>query len=97
MAAIMRAGVIGAGIFGGYHAEKWAGFPGVRFAAVYDSHPERARALAAKWGGEAFADIAAFLDAIDIVSIASPAVSHGSRALQARIQARRLGFVNALI
>ena len=29
MIEMTRAGVIGAGVFGGYHAQKWAGFDGV--------------------------------------------------------------------
>jgi predicted dehydrogenase len=83
MAKTVRAGVIGAGVFGGYHAQKWAAMEGARLTAVFDTHSERAAALAARVGGEAFDDIAAFLEAVDAVSIASPAVSHGARALQA--------------
>lgn len=82
MVETVRAGVIGAGVFGGYHAEKWSGFDGARLTAIFDSHPERAQALAARFGARAFADLAAFFDAVDVVSIATPAVSHGSRALQ---------------
>ena len=83
MAETLRAGVIGAGVFGGYHAQKWAGFDGVELTAVFDSHPERAKALAAKFGARAFTDLPAFFDAVDVVSITTPAISHGPRALQA--------------
>ncbi len=82
MVETLRAGVVGAGVFGGYHAEKWANLPGARLAAVFDSHPERAEALASRFGGEAFTDFVAFLEAVDLVSVTSPAVSHGARALQ---------------
>jgi predicted dehydrogenase len=83
MAETLRAGVIGAGVFGGYHAQKWASFEGVALTAIFDSHPERAEDLAARFGARAFVDLAAFLDAVDVVSITTPAVSHGPRALQA--------------
>ena len=83
MAEILRAGVIGAGVFGGYHAQKWANFDGVALTAVLDSHPDRAEALAADFGARAFNDLSPFFDAVDVVSIATPAVSHGPCALQA--------------
>ena len=79
----LRAGVVGAGVFGGYHAAKWAGFEGVRLAAVADPDPERAAALAGRHGAMAIPDRAAFLGAVDIVSIASPAATHGAWALAA--------------
>lgn len=83
MSRVLRAGVIGAGVFGGYHAAKYAEFDGTELAAVLDPHPERAAALAAKQGGTPFADIQDFLAAVDIVSIAAPAVRHGALALAA--------------
>jgi predicted dehydrogenase len=83
MAETLRAGVIGAGVFGGYHAQKWASFDGARLTAIFDSHPERAEALAARFGAQTFTDLPAFFDAVDVVSIATPAISHGPRALQA--------------
>jgi predicted dehydrogenase len=83
MAETLRAGVIGAGVFGGYHAQKWAGFDGARLAAIFDTHPDRAEALAAKFGARAYNDLPAFFDAVDVVSITTPAISHGPRALQA--------------
>ncbi len=83
MAETLRAGVIGAGVFGGYHAQKWAGFDGIELTAIFDSHPERAEALAARFSAQAFTDLPAFFDAVDVVSITTPAVSHGPRALQA--------------
>jgi predicted dehydrogenase len=83
MTETLRAGVIGAGVFGGYHAQKWAGFDGVALTAIFDSHPERAEALAARFGARAFNELPAFFDAADVVSITTPAISHGPRALQA--------------
>jgi predicted dehydrogenase len=76
-AGTLRAGVIGAGVFGGYHAAKWAGFEGARLAAVLDTHTDRALALAERHGAVAVADAAAFFDAVDLVSIASPSWNGG--------------------
>ena len=36
MEGVLRAGVVGAGVFGGYHAGKYAGLPGVDFVGVLD-------------------------------------------------------------
>jgi predicted dehydrogenase len=83
MNSILRAGVIGAGVFGGYHAAKWAGLEGVELAAVLDPEAERAAALAERHGARSIKDASDFLAAIDIVSIASPAVSHAEWVLAA--------------
>ena len=76
MAGALRAGVIGAGVFGGHHARKCASLPGVELTAVLDPHAERAEALAGPAGAATFDELEAFLDAVDIVTVASPASSH---------------------
>jgi len=81
MTSTLRAGVIGAGVFGGYHAAKYVELPDVTLTAVLDPHPERAAALAERYGAAAFSDLAGFLAAVDVVSIAAPAVTHGALAL----------------
>ena len=63
---LFRAGVIGAGVFGGHHARQYAQLDGVTLSAVLDPHPERAASLAAPLGGRAFSDLAAFLEAVDV-------------------------------
>jgi predicted dehydrogenase len=83
MADSLRGGVIGAGVFGGYHAGQYARLPGVVLSAVLDTHPERAAAIAMPLGGRAFTDMAAFLDAVDVVTVASPATFHAQHALAA--------------
>jgi len=83
MSEPLRAGVIGAGVFGGYHAGKYAGLPGVALAAVLDPDAERAAALAARHGAQPFTDPADFLAAVDVVSVTSPADSHVHWALAA--------------
>ncbi len=83
MVETLRGGVIGAGVFGGYHANQYARLPGVRLSAVLDTHPDRASAIATPLGGKAFSDLAAFLEAVDVVTVASPATFHAEHALAA--------------
>jgi predicted dehydrogenase len=75
--------VIGAGVFGGYHARQYAQLPGVSLSGVFDVHPDRAAKVAVPLGGRAFHELAAFLDAVDVVTIASPATFHAEHALAA--------------
>ena len=75
MAESLRGGVIGAGVFGGYHARQYAQLPGVVLSAVFDLRPEAAAAVAVPMGGRAFSDLAAFFEAVDVVTVASPATS----------------------
>jgi predicted dehydrogenase len=83
MAESLRGGVIGAGVFGGYHARQYARLPCVTLSAVLDTHPERAARLALPLGGRAFHELPAFLDAVDVVTIATPATVHAEHALAA--------------
>jgi predicted dehydrogenase len=83
MTKILRGGVIGAGVFGGHHARQYARLPGTALSAVLDPHADRAAALAVPLGGRAFVDPAAFLEAVDVVTIASPAGLHAAQALAA--------------
>jgi predicted dehydrogenase len=83
MTELLRGGVIGAGVFGGYHARQYARLPGVALSAVLDPHPERAAKVAVPLGGRAFHEMDAFLEAVDVVTIASPATWHAEQALAA--------------
>ncbi|PZQ65163.1 MAG: gfo/Idh/MocA family oxidoreductase [Phenylobacterium zucineum] len=83
MSETLRGGVIGAGVFGGYHARQYARLPGVDFAGVFDTHPERAAKVAMPLGGRAFAGLDEFLAEVDVVTIASPATVHAEQALAA--------------
>ena len=79
----LRGGVIGAGVFGGYHARQYANLPGSVLSAVLDTHPDRAAAVAMPLGGRGFHEMEAFLEAVDVVTIASPATFHAEQALAA--------------
>ncbi len=73
----VRIGVIGAGVFGGYHAQKFASMPGAEFVGVCDIQIANAEALCARVGvGEAYDDVDALIDACDAVVIATPASTH---------------------
>ncbi len=83
MSGELKAGVVGAGVFGGYHANKYASLDGVRLVGVLDADAARAGALADKLGVAAFTDIEAFLAEVDVVTIASPASTHAEVARRA--------------
>lgn len=83
MSEPLRGGVIGAGVFGGYHARQYARLPGVVLSGVFDPHPDRAAAVAVPLSGRAFNDLDAFLAEVDVVTVASPASFHAEQALAA--------------
>lgn len=72
----LRAGVIGAGVFGGHHARKYAASNRAELVGVYDVHPERANQLAGDLGCRGFTDVHALIEACDAVTVASPAIAH---------------------
>jgi predicted dehydrogenase len=83
MAESLRGGVIGAGVFGGYHARQYATLPGVVLSGVFDPHPERAAGVAVPLKGRAFRSLDEFLEEVDVVTVASPATFHAEQALAA--------------
>ncbi len=85
MPATLRGGVIGAGVFGGYHARQYANAAGATLAAVFDPHGDRAQAVAERHGGRGFTDLDAFLAAVDVVTVASPAIHHADGAVAALV------------
>ena len=83
MTQTLKAGVVGAGVFGGYHAKKYAELEGVTLVGVFDIDLARAKALAEPLGAKGFDDMDAFLAAVDAVTVATPAVHHAGAALAA--------------
>jgi predicted dehydrogenase len=79
----LKAGVVGAGVFGGHHALKYAALGGVDLVAIYDVDYPRAEALARRLGAAAYPNFKGFLDAVDLVTVATPASAHFSVARQA--------------
>ena len=83
MAGTLRGGVIGAGVFGGYHARQYAQADHAKLAAVYDPDMARATAVAEKYGAASYNDLDGFLQAVDVVTVASPGIYHAEGTLAA--------------
>jgi len=79
----LRAGVIGAGVFGRHHARKYAADPRVVFIGVYDNAEDRAMAAADEVGGTPFVDLDRLFSQVDVVTVATPPETHGNLALAA--------------
>lgn len=79
----LSVGVVGAGVFGGYHSNKCTLHPDVNFVGVYDPDEERCAGLAKKHGVKAFNNFDDFLGNIDAAIIACPARFHADMALKA--------------
>ncbi len=74
--ASLKTGLVGAGVFGGYHAGKIAGSDKTEFLGVFDPDAARCAALAEQHGVTAFASQAEMLAACDAVLVACPATYH---------------------
>lgn len=79
----IRVGVAGAGVFGRNHAIKLKADPGATLVGIYDRNPERAALLAGELEAAGYVDLAALLDDVDALVVATPAVAHGGVARQA--------------
>ena len=80
---VIRCGVVGAGVFGGYHARKAASLAGAALAGVADPHISRARALAEPLGGVGLDDYDALLAISDAIIVTAPAAVHADLAARA--------------
>jgi predicted dehydrogenase len=84
MGVRVKIGVVGAGVFGGYHAQKFAGSEYAEFVGVFDKSSEAAAKLLAKVGrGEAYSSIEALCQDCDAIVIATPASTHAALARKA--------------
>ena len=72
----LKTGLVGAGVFGGYHAGKIAGSDKTDFIGVFDPDAARCAVLAEKHGVTAFASQSEMLAACDAVLVACPATYH---------------------
>ncbi len=79
----VRIGVVGAGVFGNYHANKCAENEKIIFTGVYDIDKSRAQDTALKHNVKAFDNYADMLPCVDAVIIACAARDHGLMAIQA--------------
>ncbi len=72
----LKAAVVGAGAFGRHHATKYRALDGVELLAIADSSAEARKSAIATHGVPAVADWRELLGKVDLVSVASPAVTH---------------------
>jgi predicted dehydrogenase len=72
----LKAGVIGVGSLGRYHAQKYATMHGVELYGVADLLAERSRALAGELGCRAVEHLADLLPHVDLVSVVVPTEAH---------------------
>jgi predicted dehydrogenase len=82
----VRVGVAGGGAFGRNHIRKIQATSGAVLAGVYDLSADSRAAVASELGVATFEDLDAFLDQVDALVIAVPAIAHqalAERALRA--------------
>jgi predicted dehydrogenase len=72
----LRAGVIGVGYLGQFHAEKYAKMPDVELVGVVDPDQARANQVGGKLGTRSYTDAAKLIGTVDMVSIVAPTVLH---------------------
>jgi predicted dehydrogenase len=74
-AGALTVGVVGGGFVARVHVEAWRRI-GVARLAVFDVHPERARACAEAGGAEAAGSLADLIAAVDVVDVCTPTDDH---------------------
>jgi predicted dehydrogenase len=72
----LRAGVIGVGHLGQYHAQKYAALPDIDLIGVIDTDPQQASHVASTLNTRSYTDYHELLDQLDLVSIAVPTEHH---------------------
>lgn len=72
----LRAGVVGVGYLGRFHAQKYAQMENVDLVGVVDLDAERAKQVAEETGATAFDDYRALFDRVDAVSVVVPTQEH---------------------
>lgn len=75
---VTRAGVVGVGRQGRFHALKYKSLRDVELVGVFDIDKERAQKVAEECGVEFFDDLTRLLKRVDCVSVAVPTAEHGS-------------------
>ncbi len=86
----LKTGVVGAGVFGAFHAGKHAASSRALLSGIWDIDAERAEALADRCGASRFSSLEQLLANVDAVTIATPAASHFDIARQALAAGRHV-------
>lgn len=76
--APLRAAVIGAGVFGRFHAAKYKALDGVELVGIVDKSSDAAMAAAKDLGCEPYVDTYGLLGQVDMVTVATPAIGHAA-------------------
>src|SRR5688500_6512142 len=76
MTSKLKAGVIGVGSLGRYHAQKYAAMQGVELYGVADLDLARAQGVAAELSCHAMSDFRALLANVDLLSVVVPTEAH---------------------
>jgi len=74
----LRIGIIGAGVFGGFHAAKVSEANGAKLSGIYDPDEARAAGNALKHAAQSFSALEQLFAVSDAIIIASPAETHGA-------------------
>ena len=74
--SVLKTGLVGAGVFGGYHAGKIAASDQTDFIGVFDPDQARSVELAGKHGVQSFSSQDTLFEACDAVLVACPATYH---------------------
>jgi predicted dehydrogenase len=73
---MLKAAVIGVGHLGNFHAQKYVLHADTDLLGIFDLDFTKAKTLAAKYNTRAYESMDELLDAVDLVSIATPATTH---------------------
>lgn len=79
----LNIGIVGAGVFGGYHTGKIKAHDRAKLIGIYDPSEAALKAAAAKHDAKGYADYDKLLSRVDAVIIACPASAHADMALTA--------------
>jgi len=74
--AEIRAGVVGVGYYGSFHAEKYATLPGCELLAVADHNEANGERAAREYEVPHFSDHRELIGKVDVASVVVPAVGH---------------------
>ncbi|QTN39310.1 Gfo/Idh/MocA family oxidoreductase [Cryomorphaceae bacterium] len=86
----LKAGVLGAGHLGKIHIKLLIQSEEYELVGFYDADAENATAVSAEYGIPAFDTIEALIDAVDMVDIVTPTLSHYDCAVQALRKSKHL-------
>ncbi|HLB00451.1 MAG TPA: Gfo/Idh/MocA family oxidoreductase, partial [Bacteroidota bacterium] len=79
----VRIGVVGTGHLGSLHAKMLHDIGTADLAGVFDTDPEKSRAVARATGTKAFGSLGKLIGEVDAVCLATPTSTHAGIALEA--------------